>query len=69
MQVLFQILQHTISRGVFMLNNILYIGFFFGILGTFIGGLIGVFIKFKSNKTLSCILEFAARINARRSFF
>ena len=43
-----------------MLNNVLYIGFFFGVLGTFIGGLIGVFISFKSNKTLSCILEFAA---------
>lgn len=43
-----------------MLNNILYIGFFFGILGTFIGGLIGILVKFKTNKTLSCILEFAA---------
>ena len=43
-----------------MLNNILYIGFFFGILGTFIGGWIGVFLKFKKQKTLSCILEFAA---------
>lgn len=43
-----------------MLSNILYIGFFFGVLGTFIGGLIGVFIKFKTSKTLSCILEFAA---------
>lgn len=43
-----------------MLSNILYIGFFFGVLGTFIGALIGIFINLKSNKTLSCILEFAA---------
>lgn len=43
-----------------MFKNILFIGFFFGILGTFIGGLLGVFINFKSSKTLSCVLEFAA---------
>ena len=43
-----------------MLLKILYIGFFFGVLGTSIGGLIGVFFPFKSKKTLSCILEFAA---------
>lgn len=43
-----------------MISNILYIGFFFGVLGTFIGGLIGIFINLKSQKALSCILEFAA---------
>ena len=43
-----------------MLENIIYIGFFFGILGTFIGGIIGVCVRFKSTRTLSCILEFAA---------
>ena len=43
-----------------MLNNIFYIGFFLGVLGTFIGGLIGIFSNFSSPKTLSCVLEFAA---------
>lgn len=43
-----------------MISNILYIGFFFGVLGTFIGGLIGIFVNLKSQKALSCILEFAA---------
>ena len=35
-------------------------GLIFGMIGTFLGGLIGVFIKINSNKVMSFILEFAA---------
>jgi ZIP family zinc transporter len=43
-----------------MLSKVLFIGFFFGVVGTTIGGLIGVLLKIKSPKFLSFILEFAA---------
>lgn len=39
------------------------IGLFFGTFGTTIGGIIGITFKNTSNKFLSFILEFAARIN------
>ena len=40
--------------------NIAWIGLIFGMIGTTLGGVLGVFINFKTNKILSFILEFAA---------
>ena len=43
--------------------RIALIGLFFGTFGTSIGGLIGILFTIKSQKVLSFILQFAARIN------
>ena len=40
--------------------NIAWLGLIFGMIGTTLGGVLGVFINFKTNKILSFILEFAA---------
>ena len=42
------------------LYNVTLLGLFFGIIGTTLGGFVGVFINFKSNKFISIILELAA---------
>lgn len=42
------------------ISEITLIGLIFGMLGTTLGGLIGAFLKVKSNKILSFVLEFAA---------
>ena len=53
----------TVPRRRIMINNIGTItsyGLIFGMIGTLLGGVIGVFSKIKSNKIMSFILEFAA---------
>ena len=40
--------------------NIAWQGLIFGMIGTTLGGILGVFINFKTNKIISFILEFAA---------
>ena len=40
--------------------NIAWLGLIFGMIGTTLGGALGIFINFKTNKILSFILEFAA---------
>lgn len=42
------------------IGGIAFLGLFFGMLGTTLGGICGSVIKFKSNKFISFILEFAA---------
>ena len=43
------------------ISIISFYGLIFGITGTSLGGFIGAFLRIKSNKSLSFILEFAAR--------
>lgn len=43
-----------------MWAQVLFIGFVFGIMGTTIGGIIGIFLKVNNPKLLSFIIEFAA---------
>lgn len=38
-------------------------GLFFGTFGTTLGGIIGAVFKIKTNRILSFLLEFAARLN------
>ena len=45
------------------IGTITIYGLIFGMLGTTLGGIIGVFLKVNSNKILSFVLEFAARID------
>ncbi len=42
------------------LSYITYLGLFFGIIGTTLGGIFGASLKIKSNKLLSFILELSA---------
>lgn len=42
------------------IGSIAICGLIFGMLGTTLGGIIGAFLKVKSNKILSFVLEFAA---------
>ena len=51
-----------IKRRIIMnkIGTITSYGLIFGMIGTFLGGIIGVFIKINSNKFMSFILEFAA---------
>ena len=42
------------------IGGIAFLGLFFGMIGTTLGGICGSFIKSKSNKLISFILEFAA---------
>lgn len=41
-------------------GEIAFLGLIFGVLGTTLGGICGALINFKSNKFISCVLEFAA---------
>lgn len=54
----------TSPKGEFLTMNsigtITTYGLIFGMIGTLLGGVIGVFSKIKSNKIMSFILEFAA---------
>lgn len=43
------------------ISIISFYGLIFGIVGTSLGGFIGAFLNVQSNKSLSFILEFAAR--------
>lgn len=42
------------------IGNISFLGLIFGMAGTCLGGIIGAFLNFNSNKFISLILEFAA---------
>lgn len=42
------------------LLNITWLGMFFGMIGTTLGGVVGANLKFKTNKVISFVLEFAA---------
>lgn len=51
------------------IGTITIYGLVFGMLGTTLGGMIGAFLKVNSNKILSFVLEFAARINDSNYLF
>lgn len=51
------------------IGTITIYGLIFGMLGTTLGGVLGAFLKVKSNKILSFVLEFAARINDINNMF
>lgn len=44
-------------------------GLFFGTFGTTLGGIIGAVFKIRTNRILSFLLEFAARLNASYNLF